>query len=189
MTTIENLAKAFIGESQARNRYTFYSSTARKEGYQQISEIFALTADNENEHAEWLMKMINNIDKSNKPIVVDAECPRIWGTTTENLQAAIAGEHYEESIMYPTFAKVADEEGLKDVATKLRAIIVAEKHHEERYQKLLKELQGKTLFKKEKKVLWVCRKCGYVYEGKEPPKKCPMCEHDQGYYQLKCEQY
>ncbi len=191
--TIKNLVKAFIGESQARNRYTFYAKIAKKEGFEQIAEIFLITAENEKEHASWLFKLINQLkEKSGKgfeEIKVEAVAPISLGNTAENLKAAIAGENYEYTQMYPEFAKVAEEEGLEDIAKRLRAIAIAEKHHEERYKKLLKEVETGTVFKKEKEVWWVCRECGYMYFGKEPPEKCPSCGHPRSYFQIKCEEY
>ncbi len=192
METINNLVKAFIGESQARNRYKFYSSIAGGEGFEQISEIFLITADNEKEHAKRLFEHINELkkdDKSLDEIKVEAVAPTILGSTTDNLKAAIAGENYEHTKMYPGFADVAEKEGFPHIAKRLRAIAVAEKHHEERYQKLLKEVEAGTVFKKEKEVWWVCRECGYVHSGKEPPEKCPSCDHDKSFYQIKCEEY
>jgi rubrerythrin len=191
--TIENLTKAFIGESQARNRYTFYASTARKEGYEQIAEIFEITAMNENEHGEWFYKMLNQaIAKSGKtinPVVVEAEAPVMWKTTADNLEGAIAGEHMEHAMLYPAFADQAEKDGFKDFAARIRAIAKAEVHHEERYAALLKEIEGSSLFKKDKPVQWMCRKCGYIHTGNEPPKKCPSCDHERSYYQVRCEQY
>jgi len=191
--TLENLVKAFIGESQARNRYTFYANIAKKEGYEQISEVFLITADNENEHAETLFKLIidliKRIGEPIKELKVEASAPVILGTTIENLKAAITGENYEYTKMYPEFAKIAEEEGLPEIAARLRAIAKAEEHHEERFKKLLKELEAGTIFKKDKEVWWVCRKCGYVHYGKEPPEKCPSCGHSRSYFQIKCEEY
>jgi len=191
--TIKNLTKAFIGESQARNRYTFYAKVAQKEGFEQVAEIFLITAENEREHAKWLFRLINELKKkTNEPldeIVVEASAPTTLGNTIENLKAAIAGENYEHTKMYPEFAETAEREGFPEIAERLRAIAVAEKHHEERYQKLLKELEGNTVFKKEKKVYWVCRKCGYIHEGEEPPEKCSSCSHPKNYFELKCEEY
>jgi len=191
--TIENLSKAFIGESQARNRYTFYAKIAKKEGFEQISELFLLTADNENEHAKWLLRMINQIMKKSREtmdeIKVDSGVPTTLGSTIENVKSAIKGENYEHTQMYPEFAKVAEEEGFPDIATRLRAIAKAEEHHEERYQKILKNLENNTTFKKESKVYWVCRKCGYIHEGEEPPENCPSCGHPTGYFQVKNEEY
>ncbi|MHA1606321.1 MAG: rubrerythrin [Candidatus Freyarchaeota archaeon] len=191
--TIENLAKAFIGESQARNRYTFYAKIAKNEGYEQIAEIFLITAENEKEHASWLFKLINELkEKSGEKIdevKVEAVAPLTLGSTAENLRAAIAGENYEHTTMYPEFANVAEEEGFPEIAGRLRAIAKAEEHHEERFKKLLKEVEAGTVFKKDKEVWWVCRECGYVYYGKEPPEVCPSCGHPRSYYQVKCEEY
>jgi rubrerythrin len=191
--TIENLTKAFIGESQARNRYTFYAKIAQKEEYEQIAEIFLVTADNEREHAKWLFRLINQLKKKSEEkideIKVEAAAPLTLGNTKENLKAAILGEHYENTRMYPEFAEVAEKEGFKDIAKRLRAIARAEEHHEERYKKLLKEVENNTLFRKEKKVYWVCRKCGYIHEGKEPPEKCPSCDHPKNYFELLSENY
>ncbi|MFH8086218.1 MAG: ferritin family protein [Candidatus Aenigmatarchaeota archaeon] len=191
--TIENLAKAFVGECQARNRYTFYSKVAKKEGFEQIAEIFLITAENEREHASWLFKLINELKKKSKEkieeIKVEASVPTTLGSTTENLKAAIAGENYEYTKMYPEFAEIAEKEGLKEIAKRLRAIAIAEKHHEERYKKILVEVEKGTVFKKEKEVWWVCRECGYVHFGKEPPERCPSCDHERSFYQLKCEEY
>jgi len=190
--TIKNLARAFIGESQARNRYTFYAKIAKKEGYEQISEIFLRTAENEGEHAKWLFKLINELKKNFSDldeIKVEVTVPIILGNTIDNLKAAIAGENYEHSKMYPEFANIAEKEGFVEIASRLRAIAKAEEHHEERFKKLLDGLENKTIFKKEKKVKWVCRKCGYVHEGEEPPEKCPSCDHPRNYFQIKCEDY
>lgn len=187
--TLQNLTKAFIGESQARNRYTIYSKIAYKEGYDQISELFLITADNEREHAKWLFRLINQIKKNENPIIVEAEVPTVLGKTKDNIKAAITGENYEYTKMYPKFAKIADREGLPDIANRLRAIAIAEKHHENRYKKLLKIVIEKTAFKKKKNVMWVCRKCGYTSFGKQPPLKCPSCNHEENFFQLECELY
>jgi len=191
--TIKNLTKAFIGESQARNRYTFYAKIAKKEGFEQIREIFLLTAEQEKEHAKRLFEHIQELkEKSSEKldeIQVEASVPTTYGSTAENLKAAVAGENYEYTKMYPEFAKTADKEGLSEIAKRLRAIAVAEKHHEERYKKLLKEVEAGTVFKKDKEVWWVCRECGYVHFGKEAPKECPSCDHPQSFYEIKCEEY
>ncbi len=188
--TIENLSKAFIGESQARNRYTMYAKIAKKEGYEQISEIFTQTAEQEREHAKWLFRLLNQIkEEETKEVKVEADAPLSMGNTLENLKAAANGEKYEYSEMYPEFAKVAEEEGYEDIAKRLLAIAEAEKHHEERYQKLLKELENNSVFKKEEEKKWVCRKCGYVHTGSEAPEKCPSCDHPQNYFQIKCETF
>ena len=191
--TLKNLAAAFVGESQARNRYTFYAKVAKKEGYEQIAGIFYETAEQEKEHASWLLKLINELKKkSGQPveeIKIEAVVPTVLGTTAENLKAAAAGENYEYTTMYPEFADVAEKEGLTEIAARLRAIAVAEKHHEERYLKLLEQVKAGTVFKKPQKVWWVCRECGYVHFGTEPPEKCPSCSHPRSFYQLKCEEY
>ncbi|MEM2121517.1 MAG: rubrerythrin family protein [Candidatus Woesearchaeota archaeon] len=191
--TVENLAKAFVGECMARNRYTFYASTAKKEGYEQISEIFTITADNEREHASWFYKMLMEIrDKYNidlSDLKIETHVPVLRASTLENLKGAIIGETEEFSMLYPEFAKVAEEEGFKEIAARIRAIAVAEKHHAERYSKLRKELEQGSLFKKEKEIFWVCRECGYVHYGTEPPEKCPSCGHERGFYQVMCENY
>lgn len=191
--TIENMTKAFIGESQARNRYTFYASTARKEGYEQIAEIFTITADNEHEHAEWFFKMLKQVltqtGEKLDPVIVEAEMPTTWGRTADNLKAAIAGERMEHSSLYPEFARVAEMEGYPDIARRIRSISQSEKHHEDRYAKLLREIEAGTLFKKPEPVYWVCRKCGFLHHGMAPPEKCPSCDHDKSYYQRQCETY
>ncbi len=186
--TIKNLVKAFIGESQARNRYTFYAKVAKQEGYEQIAEIFLITAENEKEHASSLFKLINELKKT-VGVSVEAAAPTTFGTTAENLKAAIAGENYEHTKMYPEFAEVAEKEGYSEIANRLRAIAKAEEHHEERFKKLLKEVEADTVFKKDKEVWWVCRECGYIHYGKEPPEKCPSCNHSKNYFQIKCEEY
>jgi len=191
--TIENLVKAFIGESQARNRYTIYSKVARKEGFEQISEIFLITAENEKEHAETLFNLIMELKRRSgeelSEIKVEAVAPLVLGNTAENLKAAISGENYEHTRMYPEFADVAEREGLPEVAARLRAIAKAEEHHEERYRKLLREVESNSVFRKDREVWWVCRECGYVHYGTEPPKVCPSCGHPKGYFQIKCEEY
>ena len=190
--TLENLSKAFIGESQARNRYTLYSKIAKNEGYVQISDIFLITADNEREHAKWLFRMIQDLKKEFgdvDAVTVEAEVPLIMATTPENIKAAIAGEHYENSEMYPGFADVADAEGLDDVAVRLRAIGKAEEHHEARYKKLLDIVESGTVLEKDHDVKWVCTKCGYVHTAAKPPLKCPACDHASKYYEILCEEY
>ncbi len=190
--TMENLAKAFIGESQARNRYTFFSKVAKKEGYEQIAEVFRMTADNEKEHAEWLFKLMVELkgdDINFDDIDVQADVPTICGDTITNLKSAITGENYEHTRMYPGFAKIAREEGYPKVSVRLLNIAKAEEHHEERYLKLLKQLEDGTIFKKDKEVWWYCRECGYKHYGTEPPQKCPSCDHPRAYYQVLCEDY
>jgi len=190
--TIENLGTAFIGESMARNRYTMYAGIARKEGYQQIADIFLATAANEVEHAEWNMRMLNAVIEktgSKHEPMATSEVPHVMKTTVENLAAAMAGEHYENTKMYPDFANVAQKEGFLDVAARLRAIGSVEGHHESRYRKLMEQIKNGTTFKKSEKVQWVCIKCGYVHEGTTPPLKCPSCDHDESYYMLWCEEF
>lgn len=191
--TIENLAKAFIGESQARNRYTFYAKTAKKEGYEQLSELFLLTSENEVEHAKWLLRLINELKaKSGEDLdtlTVEAECPTSFGGTVENLKAAIAGEAYEHTTMYLEFAGIAHDEGYPEIAERLRAIARAEEHHEERYKRVLAQIEGGTIFKKEATVSWVCRKCGFVHEGESAPEKCSSCDHPTSYFEVMCEIY
>jgi len=191
--TLKNLHKAFIGESQARNRYTMAAKQALKDGYDQVRGIFEETAEQEREHATQLSKMINQLTakagKEQGPIQIEAEGAAMFGDTATNLTNAIAGEHYETTTMYPEFAAKAEEEGLPDIAIRLKSIGKAEAHHEERYSKLLKEVKAGTMFKKEEEKEWFCRKCGYVHKGKNPPQKCPACSHEAFYYQLKCEEY
>jgi len=190
--TLENLIQAFIGESQARNRYDFYAKIAKKEGYEQIAGIFLETAANEKEHAKRIFEHIQELKKELNEadeINVEATAPLIYETTVENLKAAIAGEYHEHTQMYPEFAKIAEEEGLEKIANRLRAIAQAESHHEERYKKLLDQLENETIFTKTEEVEWVCRECGYVYKGTTPPDKCPSCDHAMGFYQVKCENF
>jgi rubrerythrin len=190
--TIANLAAAFAGESQARNRYHFYAKAAKKEGFEQIAALFQLTADNEKEHASMLMKLIAELRGQDLPleaISITAEVPTGVGTTAENLRAAIAGETYEWDEMYPGFADAAQAEGLPRIAAKLRAIARAEAHHAERYERLLEQVEAGTVFKKDAEVQWVCRECGYVHTGTQAPALCPSCDHERAYYELKCETY
>ncbi len=191
--TVENLAKAFIGESQARNRYTLYAKVAKKEGYEQLSEIWLNTAENEREHAKWAMRMINSLkeeaDEDLSEITVEADAPTILGDTVDNLKASIEGETYEYTEMYPEFADAAEEEGYEDIAERLRAIGRVEEHHEERFTRILREVEAGTVFKKDSSVKWVCRKCGYIHEGTEPPEKCPSCDHPTEYFEILCEEF
>ncbi len=191
--TIQNLTKAFIGESQARNRYTFYSKIAGKEGYDQIAEIFLKTADNEREHAKWLFRMINDLKKKSdenlSEIIVEAAAPTTLSTTAENIKSAIAGEHYENTEMYPSFAETAEQENLPEIAKRIRAISKAEEHHEERYRKILKDIEDGTFFKKDTAKTWICRKCGYTHDDTTPPDECPSCNHPSSYFEVKNEDY
>jgi len=185
--TIQNLAKAFVGESQARNRYTMFAKVARTEGFEQISEIFLLTAENEREHAKWFYNLLKGLNQTS--IKIEVEVPIVLGTTIENLKSAIAGENEEYTKLYPEFANTAEQEGLIDIATRIRAIMIAEQHHEERYLKLLEVVEQGKVFKKDVQTHWVCRECGYVHFGTTPPDKCPSCDHEENFYQVKCENY
>lgn len=191
--TLENLTKAFIGESQARNRYDFYAKVAKKEGFEQIAGIFLETAEQEKTHAKRLFEHIQELNEEagekGKTRAVEAEMPTVYATTAENLQAAIEGENHEHSQMYPEFAQVAEEEGLPKIAARLRSIAVAEKHHEDRYQKLLDQLKAGAVFQKGEEVVWICRECGYLHVGKSAPQVCPSCDHPQAFYQVQCENY
>ncbi len=188
MKTPSNLAKAFIGESQARNRYTLYAKQAFKEGYHQIGNVFLETAEQERQHAKWLMKMLQSLGAEAE---INVEVPMVnkIGSTAENLKYAAEGEHYENTTLYPDFAKDALEENHPEIAGRLRAIAKAEEHHEERYRKLLEQLEKGTLWKKQGPVAWVCSKCGYVHIGETPPERCPSCDHPREYFYFKCEEY
>lgn len=190
--TLENLARAFIGESTARNRYQFFAKVAKKEGYEQLAEALLLTADNEREHASWTFKLIYALKSTTEALSeerVDTAVPSTVGDTATNLRVAIEDEHYEQTTMYPGFADVADREGLPEIAKRFRAIARAEAHHEEQNRKMLAQVEAGTFFKKDRPVEWVCRECGYVHIGEEPPEKCPACDHDRAYYQLLHEEY
>lgn len=186
--TEKNLLTAFAGESQARNRYTFFASQAKKEGYEQIAAIFTETANQEKEHAERLFKFLEGGEIS---INAAAQFPAgVIGDTVANLKAAAGGEHYENTIMYPEFADIADKEGFKEIATVMRNIAVAEKHHEDRYLTLAKNIEQKRVFKREdQNTTWVCANCGYVHHGAGAPDKCPACDHPQAYFQIFSENY
>jgi rubrerythrin len=178
--TEKNLITAFAGESQARNRYTYFASQARKEGLVQISMIFEETANQEKEHAKRFFKFLQGGEAE----VSGAFPAGTIAGTAENLKAAAAGENYEWGTMYPGFAKTAREEGFDAVATVFDAISVAEKQHEKRYNDLRANVEGGKVFKKDAKVVWRCINCGYLYEGAEAPKSCPACAHPQAYYEL-----
>ena len=183
--TERNLLTAFAGESQARNRYTYFASQARKEGYKQISAIFLETADNEKEHAKRLFKFLEGGE-----VEISAAFPAgVIGDTKENLKAAAAGENYEHTQMYPEFARIAEEEGFEEIASVFRAIAVAEKQHEKRYLGLLKNIEEGKVFKKDKVVKWKCRNCGYIHEGTEAPEECPACAHPRAYFELLTENW
>jgi len=186
--TEENLLKAFAGESQARNRYTYFSSVARKEGYEQISGIFQETADNEKEHAKVFFNHLEKSGGSAVKITASYPAGKI-STTKENLLAAAEGEKLEWGEIYPNFEQIARKEGFKDIADSFKQIAEVEKQHEKRYRKLLENLKLGKVFKKEKTVKWKCRNCGYIHEGKEAPKICPACKHPQAFYELLAENY
>ena len=178
--TEKNLLGAFAGESQARNRYTYFASQAKKEGYVQIAAIFEETANQEKEHAKREFKFLQ---VGEVEITAGFPAGKI-GTTVENLQEAAAGEDYETTSMYPDFAKVADEEGFKEVAGVFRSIAVAEARHRDRYLALVKNIQDGKVFKRDKPVRWICRNCGYVHEGTSAPSVCPACAHAQAHFEL-----
>ena len=170
--TALNLAAAFAGESQARNKYTYFASVAKKEGYEQISAIFLQTADNEKEHAKMWFKELEGI-----------------GDTAANLAAAADGENYEWTDMYSTFAKEAEEEGFKALAAKFRAVAMIEKSHEERYRALLNNVEMKAVFEKSEIIMWECRNCGHLVMGNKAPQVCPVCVHPQSYFEVRKENY
>ncbi|MBM3335279.1 rubrerythrin family protein [Candidatus Sumerlaeota bacterium] len=183
--TEKNLLTAFAGESQARNRYTYFASKARDEGLRQISAIFEETANQEKEHAKRLFSFLQG-----GSVEIQAAFPAgIIGTTAENLEEAAGGEHYEWEEMYPSFAKIAREEGFAAIATVFEAIAVAEKQHEKRYLGLLANVQAGKVFKKDKPVVWRCLNCGYLHEGAEAPKVCPACAHPQAHFELLAENW
>ena len=180
-----NLLTAFAGESQARNRYTYFASAAKKEGYVQIANIFLETADNEKEHAKRFFKFLEGGEAE-----VKASFPAgVIGKTAENLKAAAGGENHEWTIMYPGFAKIADEEGFKEIAEAFRSIAIAEKQHEKRYKELLGNVEDGTVFKKAKLVKWRCSNCGYVHEGQDPLDQCPACTHPKAFFEILCENW
>lgn len=183
--TEKNLLGSFAGESQARNRYTFFASAAKKEGYEQISAIFTETADNEKEHAKRFFKFLEG-----GMVEITAMFPAgMIGTTLENLLASADGENEEHTKLYPHFADVADKEGFPEIAAAWRSIAKIEKHHEERYRMLAKELEHHTLYKKDGKVFWKCRNCGFIFEGNEAPEKCPACLHGKSFFEILCEKF
>lgn len=183
--TEKNLLTAFAGESQARNRYTYFASKAKKEGYVQMAEIFTETADQEKEHAKRLFKFLEGGE-----VEISAAFPAgVIGSTMENLKAAAAGENYEHTIMYPEMAKVAEEEGFTKIADVFRRIAVAEAFHEKRYLALAANIENGTVFKKDKPTVWRCRNCGYLHEGDEAPEECPACAHPKAHFEVKCENW
>ena len=189
--TLENLMKAFAGESQARNRYNYYASIANKEGYKQIEAIFSETADNEKEHAKRFFKLALEGMNGEIPADVDiaATYPLAMGSTLENLKYAAAGENEEWSALYPEFARVAENEGFPEVAGAFKMILKGEQRHEARYLKLLANVSEGKVFKKDEVTYWICRNCGYVHEGKSAPEICPACNHPQAYFEIFKENY
>jgi len=178
--TEKNLLTAFAGESQARNRYTFFASAAKKAGYEQISAIFIETADNEKEHAERLFKFLEG-----GAVEITGSFPAgIISDIVPNLEAAADGENYEHTTMYPEFADVAQKEGFSEIAEVFRNIAVAEKAHEERYRALIENIEQDMVFKRDTVVKWKCRNCGYIHEGTEAPEECPACAHERAYFEL-----
>ena len=183
--TEKNLLTAFAGESQARNRYTYFASQAKKDGYVQMQAIFEETANQEKEHAKRLFKFLEGGE-----VEIAAAFPAgVIGSTLDNLKAAAAGEDHETTEMYPEFAQIADEEGFKEIAGVFRRIAVAEARHRDRYLALAANIESDTVFKKENTVKWVCRNCGYVHEGPEAPGTCPACNHPQAHFELEAANY
>jgi rubrerythrin len=183
--TEKNLLKSFAGESQARSRYVFFASVAKKEGYEQIAAIFQETAENEKEHAEVFFKYLEGGE-----VEISASYPAgKIGNTAENLLAAAEGERLEWGTLYPMFKEIAKEEGFKEIAESFEEIAEVEEQHEKRYRKLLENVKNGTVFKRDIEVKWKCRNCGYVHSGKEAPEICPACEHAQSYYELLAENY
>lgn len=183
--TEKNLLAAFAGESQARNRYSYFSSKARKEGYEQISAIFSETAENEKEHAKVFFKYLEGGE-----VEITAGYPAgVIGDTKSNLEEAAAGENMEWTTLYANFGKVAQEEGFSEVARSFEQIAKVEKFHEARYRKLISNIENGEVFKKKSPVKWHCRNCGYVFEGIEPPSECPACKHPKSYYEVLAENF
>lgn len=183
--TEKNILTAFTGESQARNRYTYFAGQAKKDGFKQIESIFLETADQEKEHAKRLFKLLEGGE-----VEVQASFPAgVIGATTENLEEAAGGENYEWTEMYPSFAKTAREEGFDKIAGIFEAIAVAEKQHEKRYLDLKANIEAGRVFKRDESVVWRCRNCGYLHEGAEAPKECPACAHPQAHFELLGENY
>ena len=183
--TEKNLLLSFAGESQARNRYSYFGSQAKKEGYEQIAAIFLDTADNEKEHAKVFFKLLEGGELE----ITGAFPAGVIGDTKANLKEAAEGEKFENTKMYPEFAATADKEGFKEIAEKFRNIGKVEKGHEDRYRALLKNVEEGKVFKKDGKVVWRCRNCGYIHEGSEAPDECPACEHEQAYFELMAKNY
>lgn len=191
--TLENLAQAYVWECQAMMRYLKFSKVAAKEWYHQISEIFALTAQQEREHASRFLKMFHSVQEklwetTDEIQITTSVTTKLWDTL-QNLETAAKWENHEYTTMYSDIAKIAMEEWLPEISARVKAIMIAEQHHEERYLKLHKELKDQTIFLKEEEIRWVCMECWYIHKWKTPPKECPSCGHDTWYYQVKCEEY
>jgi rubrerythrin len=186
--TAENLMKAFAGESQARTRYTYYASQAKKEGYVQISNIFMETAENEKEHAKRFFKFLNE-SLCGEAVEINAAYPVALGDTKTNLKAAAEGENEEWTDLYPAFADIADEEGFPQIAHVFREIAEVEERHEARYRKLLSNIENNKVFEKDEEVEWKCNNCGYIHKGKSAPQSCPACAHPMGYFEVFKETY
>lgn len=185
LRTEKNILTAFAGESQARNRYTYFASKAKKEGYRRIAEIFEETANQEKEHAKRLFKLLEGSE-----VEIQAAFPAgIIGNTAENLRAAAGGEEYEWKEMYPSFAQIAREEGFENIATIFESIAIAEKQHDKRYRALLANIEAGSVFKKKEPVVWRCLNCGYLQEGTEAPSLCPACAHEQSHFEVFVEKY
>jgi len=183
--TEKNVLMSFAGESQARNRYSYFASQAKKEGYEQISAIFLETADNEKEHAKVFFKLLEGGELE----ITGAFPAGVIGDTKANLRAAADGEMFENTKMYPEFAATAEKEGFSDIAKTFEKISSVEKGHEKRYRTLLKNLEDGKVFKKDEKVFWKCRNCGYIHEGAEAPEECPACQHERAYFEILSENY
>ena len=183
--TEQNLLKAFAGESQARNRYEFFAKQAKAEGLEQIAALFMETAENERSHAKQFFKQLEG-----RMVEITATYPAgKIGTTLENLKAAADGENEEWTDLYPEFARIAEEEGFKKIAVLFKSIAKIEKAHEERYRKLYQNLEEGKVFKREDKVIWKCRVCGFLHESTVPPQKCPVCDHSQAYFEIECQNF
>lgn len=182
--TEQNLMMSFAGESQARNRYTYYASVAKKEGFEQISAIFIETADNEKEHAKRFFKFLDGT-----PVEITATYPSTFGDTKTNLKAAALGEHEEWTDLYPRFADVADKEGFPEIAAVYRSITKVEKHHEQRYLQLLQNIEDGKVFEKDNVIEWKCRNCGYIHTGDIAIKLCPACAHPQSFFEILCDNF
>lgn len=186
--TAENLMRGFAGESQARNRYTYYASVAKKEGYIQISNIFTETAGNELSHAKQFFKFLNE-QLNGESVEINAGYPVGLGDTKANLLSASNGENEEWTKIYPSFGDVAQKEGFPEIALAFRKIAEVEKHHDERFRALLTSLESNTIYHRETPVKWLCNNCGYIYEGTDAPKICPVCKHPLGYFQVLVENF